>query len=74
MLLRRSILSMPARKVVGQVFNKAVITQRFQSDISSGPSRVTLEIAKQMPKNYDQMPNDILITMAGNPKLLLIIN
>lgn len=30
--------------------------------ISQG--RVTLEEAKKLPKNYDEMPNDILLTMA----------
>ena len=26
--------------------------------------RVTLAIAKQMPRNYDEMPNDVLLSMA----------
>jgi hypothetical protein len=26
--------------------------------------RVTLEVAKLLPKNYDEMPNDVLLSMA----------
>jgi hypothetical protein len=27
-------------------------------------SRVTIDQAKNMPKNYDEMPNDVLLSMA----------
>lgn len=31
---------------------------------SMSTSRVTIEHAKNMPKNYDEMPNDVLLSMA----------
>ena len=35
-----------------------------KNQFSLVPTRVSIETAKQMPKNYDELPNDVLLTMA----------
>ncbi len=42
---------------VGLNFNKNILSKSFAN-------KVTLEEAKRLPKNYDEMPNDILLSMA----------
>lgn len=44
--------------------NPLLLNKSIRSMGSVVPKRVTIEIAKQMPKNYDELPNDILLTMA----------
>jgi hypothetical protein len=68
MFARKTLLRSAAVKGAShKLFAKASAAQlnavRHQSD--KPPTRVTLEIAKMLPKNYDQMPNDILLNMAG---------
>ena len=41
------------------------VTRAMSDSNSTLPHRVDLETAKALPKNHDQMPNDILLTMAG---------
>jgi hypothetical protein len=51
------------------ITSKRVVLNTRQSNyvfhqMSSVPNRVSIEQAKAMPKNYDELSNDILLTMA----------
>jgi hypothetical protein len=47
---------------------KLALTSRLSSSSKDLPSVVTIEEAKQMPKYYNQMPNNTLLNMAVNGK------
>ncbi len=49
--ISKPLLSLSAKN------NTRVLTKAFSA-------RVTISEAKDMPKNYDEMPNDILLSMA----------
>ncbi len=45
-------------------FAKVGVTACSKTFTKSFASRVTIDEAKKMPKNHDEMPNDILLSMA----------
>eukprot|EP01038_Epipyxis_sp_PR26KG_P012041 gene12041-16114_t len=47
-----------------KLLSKFIQFNHFHSTALNGAERVTLQQAKEMPKNYDEMPNDILLSMA----------
>lgn len=50
-----------ARPFVAKKFSGAM---SLKAACASTSSRVTIAQAKNMPKNYDEMPNDVLLSMA----------
>ena len=51
-------------KAVRPVFTRKVASNFKGAVALMSTSRVTVDVAKQMPKNYDEMPNDVLLSMA----------
>ena len=58
----------PVTKALASKYGTRAGVYIYQSDGAcrklSTSSRVTIEMAKKMPKRYSEMPNDILLTMA----------
>lgn len=50
-----------ARPLTANRFAKGLTVQ---ASAAMSTSRVTITMAKGMPKNYDEMPNDVLLSMA----------
>mmetsp|Transcript_28632 Transcript_28632/g.78709 ORF Transcript_28632/g.78709 Transcript_28632/m.78709 type:complete len:242 (+) Transcript_28632:59-784(+) len=65
-MLPRNILQFSRKIAPSKAIFKSTLSKNLYASLltRSLSSRVTLETAQKMPKNYDEMPNDMLLTMA----------
>ena len=59
-MFARQLLKM-ARPLAAKKFTGSLTSQACAA---LSTSRVTIAMAKEMPRNYDEMPNDVLLSMA----------